>query len=263
MFPKWITFILTYYSLWGFCFILPAKYNKKSFMFVIIASHCALVTSSIYCVFKTFSPLLKHTGPLDVLNLLLYYIVSILSYLMIICDSYVNRVNQFEYWEKFSRIKEDFCAQINLRKWSYLIALVVLNVGNCSYPGSDELMNLHSFCIIDNRMLFYVLHLKVISSQLWTIKTELNLIQHFDGYRYKWIRGYYEIVHEMCNLVNSVFGFSNLAILMMIFHTALTFLNSLYLLIQKNFHGTRSGWLIRKLKYIYIYTTRESIQNIF
>lgn len=243
MFPKWITFILTYYSLWGFCFILPAKYNKKSIMFVIIASHCALVTSSIFCVFKTFPPLLKHAGPLDALNLLLFYIVSILSYLMIICDSYVNRVSQFEYWEKFSRIKEDFCAQINLTKWSYLIALVVLHVGNFSYPASDKFMYLHFFCIIDNRMLFYVLHLKVISSQLCRMETELKLIQHFDGYGFKWIRGYYEIIHEMCNLVNSVFGLSNLAILMMIFHTALTFLNCLYLLIQKNFHGIRSGWL--------------------
>lgn len=210
-------------------------------------------------------------GILSAVNFLLYYMLSILSYYLIIYDSFVHRVELLEFWKLFSQINVKFCSQSKFDKWSYLTMFIVLivedtiifSIGTILSRSNDDyaqFMSFLFFLLMDNRMFFYFLHLKVIEFQLMKIETEFKEIENnechrkinlsskiwtrmntFENGRFKWVQNYYEYVHEMCDHVNSIFGLSNFAIVLLSFQSMLTFLNFMYLEIQMNFSNCSSS----------------------
>lgn len=246
MSPKWIKYILMYYSLWGFCFIFPIEIDKRFFKFFVFSGHIALCLWCIFCSLISFSAYLTLMEVLDALNFFAFYVAAILLYITIIYDSHSNQTREMHFWKIFSEVSMESSAQSILEKWSYLNGLLVLLINNLlilliglvcddTTDSTIKLLNFIFFNIIDNRMLFYFLHLKLIAFQLSKIGDQLNEMQksiwHCDKQpqnkwtRSDWIQNFYGQIYEMSDHVNLVFGWSNVMLILISFYSAVTFLN--------------------------------------
>lgn len=187
MLPKWIQYILVYYSLWGFCFIFPTKIDRRFIKFFVFSGHIALCLWCSFCSLITFNESLISMKFIDAINSFAYYIASILLYVSIIYDSYSNQTLEIQFWNIFSEVNMEFSAQSILKKWSYLNGLLVLlmndllilliGLSHDDKTDATMFMNYIFFNIIDNRMLFYFLHLKLIAFQLSKIEDRLYEMQ--------------------------------------------------------------------------------------
>lgn len=270
MFPKWLILVLKYFNLWGFHFIPFAKFGGKktclfiNFVNVMLCTWCSLI------VLKTFLNQQIQMEFLDAMNFLFLHIAFSISFWLIIFDSYTNRSVQNSFWEIVSQIDKKLNSQTDLNGWTYLIPLFALLITSSSIFVSIMIQDrdigfatklMYIFCIytFDQRIFFYFLHLKVIANQLWKIKTELKGMSEqklrFNGIpkhlclvnavhlqnRFRWIHAYYQLVSEMTENVNFIFGFSHLALLLLYFHSSFTYLNFIYRQTQNKFENFDEG----------------------
>lgn len=249
MFPKWVQCTLKYYSLFSFHFIRTVTIGGNRITRLICLFHIGLCT---WCSFgSTFADELETLMErLDALNFLLYYITSALTYTLIIYESCSNRSIENEFWKIYSRINNEFCRQKNVENRCNLIIsaalcaidvfIAILSIAGEHTTSSAYLMRHHIFLIIwSNRILFYLLHLNVIDLQLRKSEAGINEIQRLE--LFKWIRDYYELVHEMSDQVNVIFGWSHLASILLNFHSVLTFVNFIYRQIHRKFDRFNYG----------------------
>lgn len=132
MFPKWIKYILKYYSLWGFHSLPNASVGGKfggKFIFIVHIILC------IWCTISTFTTFIEEQSLMefiDSVNFLLFYITSASCYWFIIYDSYTKQAFQQKFWNIFWQINETFCFQKDFNIWSYVIALIIIFTGDLS-----------------------------------------------------------------------------------------------------------------------------------
>lgn len=261
--PNWIVFILKYYSIFGFYNKSCAKFHEKCVNSLILFVHVGLCSWCSLTAMTSFVEEIQLMEFLDALNFLLYYLTSAATYCLIIVDSYANRNNQRSFWKLFAQIDGKYCHQFN--KWSYLSGLITLSIGNTAMSiiafayerttGSDtKIMNCIFLNVFDHRIFFYLLHMEAITFQLQKINAVLkniSLNKHLDIRRpainsltklqCKWIRTNYRYVHEMTNHMNSMFGWSNLALTLLSFLSSITFLNFIYRQCHRKFGKFDSG----------------------
>lgn len=254
MFPLRIKYILRYFSYWGFQSTTCTSLRKKSIASLIFLVHLSLCTWSSCRIFRSFTEKLAVMEFIDAMNFLLYYISCALTYWMTLFDSYFSYGIQCEFWKTFTRINEELPStpQLKLSKWSFLITFIILLAGDCAcvifalfrevhseYGG--RIMHFIFLITVDHRIFFYWLHLKVIIFQLKKIKIKLGK-QRAVGRenQLKWLCYYYRLVYEMSENVNSIFGWSHLALILSTFHSSITFLNFIFRQFLKKFNKFRS-----------------------
>lgn len=200
---------------------------------------------------------------IDVLNFFLYYITSASLYWLIIIDSHISKREEQLFWESYNRINANFRPELNLNKQNYVLTLAILSFTDillCILALIREIktdvgriMHLTFLVVVDHRIFFYLLHLKVVSFQLTKIQAEITDI-HRSGFllstnldvenRFKSIRKQYQLVYEMSEQINSVFGVSHLALITLSFHSSVTFLNFSYRLFHMKFIKYHNGKLV-------------------
>lgn len=171
MIPTWIENISSYYSLWGFLPGTPTRVAKssllRSIIFILQVFLCSWCT---YCTWQTFEFHSNIMGFLDV-----YCGFSLILYWFILCDSFMSRCDQHGFWQTYTRINESFCNQLQIKRFDYFFTLFIHIIGGVlifyfafASQGfySNHVMHLIFMNILDNRMFFYFLHLKIIGQQL-------------------------------------------------------------------------------------------------
>lgn len=249
MFQNMTVYIFKYFSLCGFHSMPSMRIGGKYVRFIILLGYFAVCSWWFFSSLKTFSGLLIFMDYLDALNITLYNMTCIVTFSLIIYDSCVKQNAQNAFGRSLIEANLKYFPEMPILNWNYIITLILLLIGaSLDFVYAvilyDEFNQIHHnfiqyliFTVYDNRIFFYVLHLRVILVQLRKIQSELRLMQEqtFDHYKLKWAQDYYKLIYEMCEYVNEMFGMSNLALILSTFHTSVTLLNSAFRSSQKRF----------------------------
>lgn len=247
--------MFNFFCLCGFCCSPSTGWHGKLMNSLFFVCHVVLCIWCSFGLLKTFAEKQSQMEFLDALNFFLYNIANDLTYWLIIYDSYQNHIDHCAFWEIFKKIDMEFFSQSNIGCRVYIMAFSSILIGDwiklvfslipeteTNYGG--RIMHFLLLSVTDQRAFFYLLYLKLIKFQLKNIKTELMTLQtqtDVDDQKLKWIREYYNYVYQMSLHVNSLFGWSNLALILLNFYTSVTFLNFIYRQILGKFNNLRSG----------------------
>lgn len=252
MVPLWIDCVLKYYSLFGFYSSSCSKLSEKIFRSITSAVQLGCCIFCSVWVFVAFADEKTIMSFLDAINFFLYYLTCALTYWLILYDSYTNENIEIAFWSNFNRIGEQFYVPMKSTKWDFLCAffwIILADLVCLSYSLyrenttniKDKFMHFTLIVVIDHRMFFYLLHLKVLAEQLRQIEAELQ--NHPSKVQCNLIATFYELVYEMSDIVNVAFGWSNLAIMLLSLHTSVTFSNFVYRQANQKFHNfDKSQW---------------------
>lgn len=246
--PTWIKNLLKLYSLFGFHSISFARIGGRFFSFSVFLIHIGFCVWITYWAIETFQLKSLDINFLDAINFFLFYLIGVITYWIIIYDSYTKQNIQRTFWYNFNRINREFSAQTDLNKWQFLnafTAFILIYFASCTIllfrvlVGDRHTLHYGFLIVYDHRVIFYLLHLKVIIFQLKKIQNELkhifenvnNMHQCIDSV-HKWMREYYRLVSEMTDHMNTAFGWSNLALTLFYIITSISYVNIIYGLIM-------------------------------
>lgn len=233
--------MLKYYSFVGVHYMPAMKIGGKYLIFLIFLAQIGLGMWCSVVVLKFLIEMNTLMERLDGLNFFLFQICSLMTFWLMLYDSFQYRNAQFEFWRIFSRINRDFCQQNDMKKWIYLSILFGLLLLDTTYfvlalshkntsSTSNKIMQYLFLNFLDHRKLFYLLHLKVIAFQLHKIECDLK---QNDKIHLNWLRRYYVLTYEMCDLTNTIFGLSQLSLILLSFHSFITYSNSIYRMMNR------------------------------
>lgn len=271
MFPKWLRNILKYFSLWSFHSVPFVKIGGTITTNVVLIFHIGLCAWCSFCAYREFIRKQALMEFIDVLNFFLYYITSASLYWFIIYDSYTKKREQQLFWETYGRANKRLRSKLNLEKGKYLtvmILLIIADVFVCAIALIREIktdfgriMHFTLLTVFDHRICFYFLHLKVIAFHLKEIQAQIKAITARNSnvlsmQRLHLIRDQYKLVYEMSDSVNRIFGISHLILIMLSFHSSVTFLNFSYRIFHGKFQKYHNGLL-------FLYIGRWILSTIF
>lgn len=256
--------MLKYYTLWGFISIPFDSVSKKYSNWLIFVIHVGFCSWSSFNTLKSFFKAFAFIGFLNSVNVFLYILTCVGTYWLIVYDCYTKRKLQHAFWMICEKISDHFCSLELMQKSNCLTILIAYSIvdviiclatifGENVTSPSSKLVHLVFISVIDQRVSFYVFHAKLIEFQLRTISAKLTMIsthesfgvsESFNGRHFKYICNYYELVHQMSERINAIFGWSQLAIIVMSFHSNAAFLNSAYSQTKETFsdiEGVRVG----------------------
>lgn len=258
MLPNWLKKALKYFRWWGFHVIPFENFGGNIKNWLILIFHIGLCTWCSFSAFNQFSRKQAFMEFIDALNFFLYYITSASLYWTILYDSYTTRNEQQMFWKIYARANERLRSELNLTKGNYFLIFSLLLAADLTAcimaivrevktdPG--RIMHLTFLCVVDHRIFFYLLHLKVISYELNKIKHEIkemseNISNVPVNYRFRFFREQFDLVFGMTEHVNRIFGLSHLVLIMLGVHSSVTFSNFTYRLFQRKFNKYQYGVL--------------------
>lgn len=248
------------------------------FIYIIHISFATFATLFIYSVMRFISS--KDFA--EAVSELLQYLSVLLTYWLIIYDSFVNRHVNRKFWMNLKWIDAYGHSQSRLNFRGYIVKFMeffpvkmcmVAIVIVCKINSFKiDFMYNSLFKIVHMRSFYYLFCLEVLTFQLKEIEIEiqnvasvinipklktLNIrksIYTFEAKRLKWIREYVWNAHEMTRDLNRIFGWSHVATILSSFYLLLSQLNWSY----AHFHefsfvygtGRQFDWL----KFVAIYS---------
>lgn len=254
MIPKSLNYALKYYRLWGFHCIPSTSCCEKWISTTIFLCQTGLCALYSWACVRMYIEINQAMSFFDAINVLAYDITSIITYFLIIYDSHSTIKAQRAFWENFSHNCEQY--DLNTRKikvkWRDVIALIFLLIGiviSClsTILGGDQdasrtleqILCYFTECVLDHRILFYFLHVEVICCQLRTINVNLMQIRAETIGEIKTqmqcISRHLNLIFKMVDQMNTIFGWSQLAVVALNFQSALTILNTCYQQINGKF----------------------------
>lgn len=259
MYPKWMTKLLFYFDLWGYQSEFRTNSNQQKFDGFVLTLHIILASIfsvSIFTYLRNFSADILGTFN-DTLKL--YSILFV--YWLTIVESFIQRDSQRKFWDIVARIDQQFCSHQNVcfKFYACKMALVYIIsiLLHAYYAIRIFIVNQHVLYLFwtcytavvffyTNRFFYYLFYMEFIKHQLQTIDQEIgeillahkinrlyvyskiSRIRNFHEDRFKWIRAYFGSVHDICTNTNSVFGWANVATILLPFLIFLTDINWFY-----------------------------------
>lgn len=250
MLSNWISSFLKYYSLFGFHSCCLARIGGKLIADCIFFIQFGLCIWCTILAFKKFDEDKRNMEFLDALNFFGFYLTSCLTYWLIIYDTYKNRRIGNAFWQRFIRINAEFIIHIDVDKWDFFggfiamgvidLALLMITILRTLNNSSDYVFHYNFIVIFDQRIFFYLLHVKAVTLQmrklLYIIKNQRNANPM--------IFGDYHLIYEMINDMNKAFGWSNLGLTLFNFHASVTFANFIYRQRHNRFYKLNAGSIL-------------------
>lgn len=241
MTSSWIIRMLKYYSLWGFHSIPFIRFGGNRMNLLIGYGQVLLCVWYMYIAFSPSETRKTLMLRLDVMNFSLYFITCIITCWLIFYDSYTKQAFQIKFWKQIMLVEQGCFEKMKLYKWIYLVTLALIIfidtfifvfalLDKSSSDLKGKMVHFIFLCITDNRTMFYILHLETIAYQLRKIEIQLKRLK---VHNFRLFRKNYALVYEMSNYINSIFGLSHLALILISFHTSVTFLCLLYRQVNK------------------------------
>lgn len=255
MFSKSTLFLLKYYDIWGFW----TEYFKSSvwkyFLFSLYTFHVIVVAiSTFFIVYLTLVP--HHFPGWFILNeIIKHYGISV-TYWSILIDSYFHRDRQRQFWKLLDRIHSNNPHKISFQMYllkfiKHFVANVFIEVLLISHFYSESTMFLAFITVrviflelYQSRLFHYLLYLEIIKSKIQILEKDvenlwkMNQISYFcKGRKLKFpigmgffdkirqIREQYQLIFDVVNCVNGIFGWSNVFTILLAFHNAFTSMN--------------------------------------
>lgn len=243
------TWIFKYFSLLGFHSIPSMRIGGEYVKFVIPLIQLIVWSWYFLNIAKSFWFLATFMTYLDALNIFVYNITSCLVVLLIIYDSCTKRNDQNVFGQKLAKANAKYYTGMKVLNWNHLIMFALLLVGSIIdclsgiilfddfYETQFKIIYFSLNAILDNRIFFYIFHLRAIIVQLKEIETKLRFMRKkpFKCNQLKLIQEYNYLTHEMCENINEIFGLSQFALILMSFQSSATILNSCFRSTQKRY----------------------------
>lgn len=259
MFSSQIKHILNFFDICGFntCITNLSNGQKSSYImnFVHISMLILFIVIKFYFIYIFFSLV----GTAETINEYVQYSSSLLAYWLIISDSIHYRQKQKHFWEIIQKNEKYFCQNLNFQSYivkfyefftAKIFAIIVATslksfavFGIMGLPGYIAYITPVEICQI--RLFYYIFCLEIIYFYLKFIESDLILVeqnmkfyqnsheifslQSFAFHRLKWIRQYFHDVYEMINLLNKIFGCSQVASVLFCYYSLFTDLNYCYI----------------------------------
>lgn len=197
-----------------------------------------------------FLQLSRNTGLLTVANTLLKYCGVIIVTSTVLMESYCKRPIQRNFWKIYHQIEINFKrSNHNVVLRNYLIKFGLSSILAMSFYTTYHLMALpmHDWvklfpCIAyvslmllqDMRVFHYLFFVRLLDYRLADIEQEMQSLaddsenQKAPRDRLKRLRVHYDLVYEMSNCINDMFGWSNFVNILYLFSWLAASLNMLY-----------------------------------
>lgn len=273
MYPRWMLILLHYFDLWGFC----TQVQKSQTVYRII-----LICHIIIATFVTLTIIVFMGRPvgdnLGVFNdSLKLYTHLIINWIPII-ELYLKHRIQRKFWKIMHNIDKEFCSHQYLCFKSYLIKIILffilliamfLNYLLCLHRSElitfwFSFIFIVSFC--KNYFFYYLFYLEFIKYELkmvyretklmscycerCTLKSSKTFLKKFYCNRFKWIRKYYGSIYDLCDIINTVFGWSNVFAIPMSFLLILADINWFYWKLYNKYRVDMIGKFIKLRKIV-------------
>lgn len=255
MLTKQLVFFLSFFDYCGFNtqHLSSLQYQKRNRWILILHVIAILYSVGFNCYLVYFFA--SWLQILEVVNESIINISSSLTYLFIIFDSNWKTENQSQFWKLYDRFGQRFYKEniiSSLRFYSIIFVIsfvtscgpiIVLVIKNETFIIYSVYWFLSRLCHL--RISYQTLCLKLIHLQLKLIKRETESVFHrrihlirpvlndplnyFEINRLKCIRQSMEIVREMVNKMNNMFGWTQLLTILFGFQFILNFINWIYL----------------------------------
>lgn len=217
----------------------------------ILAIHiiCSCLLSA-HVRFYIIGDLFKNVGFLTITNMLIKYCGVIVVCLITAIESYCKRSIQRKFWQIYRQIVRDFTGEdhdIVFRNYFiqfgtfFVVALGIYvrhAIITISVFSGIKLCFAFSYLSVmtmqDMRVFHYIFFVHLLDHQLHAIGLEMERLadaserQKISHESLKRIRIYHDLVHELSNCINEVFGWSNMAIILYLFTRLAVDLNRIY-----------------------------------
>lgn len=255
MYPKWMKILLLYFDLWGF----NTQFKKfpKHFDRLIFIVHLILITMATFVIWIFLTrPVDDKLGSVnDSLKLFAILLVYWLSILELNFKQQIQR----KFWKIAQNIDWQFCSRCRLSFRPYILKMVFYSLVfillyqnyfvrliTLNKSGLYWFWFCYTFIYLfrTNQILCYLFYLEFINNQLKMIDYEISeilcvyksgnmkntkfILEQFHRNRFKWFRKFHNSIYDLCDIVNSLFGWSNVAAIIISFHLILADTNWFY-----------------------------------
>lgn len=242
-----------YFDLWGLSTEFNSKFTLIAFVFHIILAFLA-TTNIIFYMMRPDDD--KIARIIDFLKLSVLCVVYWLSVIELYSKKNVQRL----FWQHVFTIDQLLCShrQYTLKNYLkktkiYFIVLFVayaLNLKRLIHNTGSKFLYFwipYAFLLtfFKTRSFYYIFflafiknELKIIEQETITLRNDYNAMkftnrthpfaQKFHRSRFKWIRQYYGLIYDLCSTVNTMFGCSNIVVILFSFHLILIEINWFY-----------------------------------
>lgn len=243
MFPEHVFYLLYFFNLFGMCtepYVLrSSRWRQKRWSILIMGFYTVYLCFLCGFILDSLDEFYDMFDLLNMANDAIKFAGAIIAHSVVIVESYFKRNVQRQFWTVFRKIQADFkCSDHTIVLRSYFVRLGLF-FGAVTYIEFSQAFawyseggeaNLFFFIAYVSlllmqqvRVFHYLFFVHLLNHQLHEIEVGMrNLadaseIGTMSRARLRWIRMYYESVHELCNCLNEVFGWSNAASILYLF----------------------------------------------
>lgn len=251
MFSKSVVALLKFFDLCGFQTGIAKIMHSKERRKCIFALHCVCAfTLSYFVVGYASEPILLGEVLPYFVNEIFQILNGMSTHWVIIIESYARRNIQQKFWNTYKYIDQHHvkCKKSLLRTYKikfiefFSVVTIIQIIFMCyftHYVGNYYFFRfsyLVSQIVYHYRVFYYLFYLELIEFELKTIKIELETIakitqrndsndENFNVNCLKKIQNHYQLIFELTEFLNQIFGWSNFATILYCFHLPLTDLN--------------------------------------
>lgn len=248
-FEKWFCCLLNFFEVCGFHHSAWGQHRITKYAIIaiqILLMYLFTVNETRYILALT-----EFTEKLGLLNFSFFYSAALVSYWIIMIESYTQQSAQKMFWEIFGQLDDTSCERNSLKQlylFKYAIHLILfifmlLVSSQDMNTSATAIMTYYVLLFMCNNWLFYFLfYLTLIRNELEQIRSYSLYYRSFDcknvlcDIRIK-SRNHYQRVFEMTECMNRFCGWSQYATILLSFYTLLTYINFVYQQIDRKFEG--------------------------
>lgn len=256
MCPKWMSKLLFYFDIFGFCTQFNKIKNQSKVYRIIFIIHVLLATASSFIIWAYLKR--STADKLGAINDAFKLCLTPVVYWLSICEHYSKQQMQTKFWNIIQQMHEKSHAHHKPRFRAYVLVistyslLYVLMYFNYLFRIFTDyklafMLLWSSFTFVGlfriNQFFYYLLCLEFLKTELEMIELNIEgiLNECNSSDCFKLIRQFYDSIYDLKEIVNSVFGWSNVAAIVVSFQLVLAEINWFYWRIFNNFSSDGIG----------------------
>lgn len=273
MYPKWMRVLLVFFDCWGFSTQFFRSSNHQNIYRLIFFMHMIMASISTLVMTQFFTRPTFLLDRLGAINETLKLISILLVYWISTIELFFKQKTQKRFWNIVENIDKQFCCHQNIYFKSLILKLIIYNIfGLLLFINYlvriiiKQRNDVQSFWIVfwlcysfigilrENQIFYYLFSVEYIKTELSVINREVSemckngsllsvkfFVKTFHHNRVKWFRKFYASIYDLYEVINTVFGWSNCAAILISFHLMLADFNWNYWKIFNKFKVDKIG----------------------
>lgn len=237
---KWMYCLLKFYELCGLHHAMFHSTVRRPIKCIFVAFQVFLLYHFTLNGLKYILAISQFMERLGILNFTLFYGAALVSFWIVIVESYAQKPAQEAFWAHHGRLNDvgqrDSMKRQYLCKFGiHLILFVIMLFVSAQDQNTTDYAVMTYYVLLfmcNNRLFYFLLYLKIIEFELQRIYSDLLDCRRFEYRDECEIRkkacNEYQRVCKMADCMNDFFGWSHFATILLSFYTLLTYLNFIY-----------------------------------